>query len=401
MEQLTLSDTPSKNIQPQQSPVVKNKTEMWQLKLAVLRQLFRLLLHKSGNPLTAFKIVHQIRKKYQNTFGEPLLSKATKVDGRYYWRLGTPGFPSKATLITHQNEINRFIPTQNSNGLRTVLFAITKKCPLNCQHCFEWNNLHQDEQLSTTDIINIVHKYQDYGTTQIMFSGGEPMLRINDLYKVLQAAKPKITDFWIITSGLGLNLERAKQLKAAGLTGVMVSLDHHEAPAHDFFRGFQGAYNWATQAVTSANQAGLVTTLSLCATKAFVSTENITAYMQLAKKLGVSFVQIVEPRATGRYSGKNVELSEKETNILEKAYLSYNSDKQFQDYPIINYLGYHQRKVGCFGSGDRFFYIDTDGDAHICPFCTKKIANTLKLSAEDTIQLLSQNACHSFANSTF
>lgn len=29
----------------------------------------------------------------------------------------------------------------------------------------------------------------------------------------------------------------------------------------------------------------------------------------------------------------------------------------------------------CSGVGDRFFYIDTDGFAHVCPYCSGKIAN--------------------------
>ncbi|MBK6364942.1 MAG: radical SAM protein [Saprospiraceae bacterium] len=90
------------------------------------------------------------------------------------------------------------------------MFAITNKCPLHCEHCFEWDNLNKEEHLTTAEIINTVHKFQDYGTTQVMFSGGEPMLRIHDIYQTLQAAKPG-TDFWIITSGLGFSLERAKK----------------------------------------------------------------------------------------------------------------------------------------------------------------------------------------------
>ncbi len=380
---------------PQASRIVVNRREKVVLQLRVLWQVFQVSLQQTGNPLTAIQMIWRIREKYQTIFGEPLMTKIAKVDGRFFWRLGAAGFPSPASVRMHQNEVSRFMPGTSPYGLRTLLFAITKKCALNCEHCFEWEHLNQQEVLSTADLIEIVRKYQAYGTTQIMLSGGEPMLRVNDIYKVLEAALGG-TDFWIITSGVGLTAERAKRLKQLGLTGVMVSLDHFDASRHNAFRGFENAYDSAVQAVVNANQAGLVTTLSLCATKTFTTAENLARYMELAKTLGVSFVQILEPRASGRYQDQDVELGEKELLLLEKMYADYNTSSAFQDFPIVNYLGYHQRKVGCFGAGNRFFYIDTDGDAQICPFCTNKVANALQFTAEDMVSLLGQFGCHGF-----
>lgn len=379
----------------QVSPIVQSKLEMLRLKYNVLKQLYSIFHSKTGNALKALRLIRDIRAKYKNTFCEPLLTKAAKVDGRYFWRLGTPGFPSPATKKMHQFEVNRFFPEEKEVGLRTLLFAITNKCPLNCEHCFEWDNLNKKEQLSTQDIIDTVHKYQDYGATQVMFSGGEPMLRIHDIYEVLKAARPG-TDFWIITSGLGFSKERAAKLKKLGLTGVMVSLDHFDPSRHNEFRGFQDAWDWAYQAVINANQVGLVTTLALCSTRSFTTRSNLEKYMELAKSWGVTFVQLIEPRATGRYASKDVELSREMIRILDETYLDYNNLNKYKLYPIINYLGYHQRKVGCYGAGDRFFYIDTDGFAHICPYCSGKVANVRDHSAKEVIDLLTKNACPAF-----
>jgi MoaA/NifB/PqqE/SkfB family radical SAM enzyme len=121
--------------------------------------------------------------------------------------------------------------------------------------------------------------------------------------------------------------------------------------------------------------------------------------MNLAKNLGVSFVQILEPRAAGRYKGLDVMLGEKELQLLDEIYLKYNSSPKFKEYPIVNSLGYHQRKVGCFGGGNRFFYIDTDGDAHLCPYCTNKTNNVLQNSPEEIIEKLSNKSCHVFEKS--
>ena len=377
------------------SPIVQSSLARIWLKLRVLRQLFHILYAKTGNAVHTWQSLQAIRAKYRQVFGEQLLTKVARVSGRYFWRLGAPGFPSPASTRMHDNETNRLLPGDRPRGLRSLLLAITKKCPLNCEHCFEWDNLNKAEQLNSAAIIRIVQQYQDYGTTQMMFTGGEPMLRVNTIYQVLEAARPG-TDFWIITSGLGLSRERAHRLREAGLTGVLVSLDHHERKAHNRFRGVPDAYEYAMNAIRHANEAGLVTALSLCATRDYVHEDQLRAYLELARRLGVSFVQFLEPRATGRYAGKPVQLTPEQIELLEQFYLTYNSAPDYRSYPIINYLGYHQRRAGCFGAGDRFFYIDTDGDAHICPFCSAKIGSALDHTPREMIEQLRRQSCHAF-----
>jgi len=380
------------------SPIILAEWEKKKARRQVLVEMFRILNKKTGNPLTTLRLLSGFKRKYQNIFGGTLMSKIAKVDGRTFHRLGSPGFPSEASQRMYDNEFSRLLSDNTPKGLRTLIIAITKKCPLNCEHCFEWENLNKDETLSTAELIEMVRSYQDFGTTQIMFSGGEPLMRRKDLLNILDLAKPG-TDFWIITSGVGLNRENAKLLKAHGLTGVMVSLDHHDAHEHNQFRGNEKAYSWATSAVKNSNRAGLVTALSLCATRDYAKPENLAQYMDLAKSLGVSFVQLLEPRAEGRYKGKDVMLNENQLEALDQTYLKYNSEKKYESYPIVNSLGYHQRRIGCFGGGNRFFYIDTDGDAHLCPYCVGKSSNAVHNAPEQVIAKLRKGSCYIFEES--
>ena len=367
------------------------------LKFRVLMQLFNVVLKKTRSPIKSFMLIKQIKEKYKSTLGQKLMNKVVKVDGRYFWRLSAPGFPSDASARLHENEIARFFPSDQKRGLHTIVFAVTKKCTLNCEHCFEWDNLAKEDTLRTSDLINIVRKFQDYGTTQFMFTGGEPVIRTDDLCELLHNVEHN-SDFWIFTSGLGLTLERTHKLKKVGLTGVLVSIDHYIEKEHNKFRGSDKIFQAAVQAVGNANKAGLVSALSLCAHKDIATKEHIEAYMNFAKELQVSFVQILDPRETGRYKGKDVELSSEQIEILEDVYIKYNSLKEYRDYPIVNYLGYHQRRTGCFGGGDRFFYIDTDGDAHLCPYCRGKIGSAIVLSAEELISKMQSGKCHAFEN---
>lgn len=375
--------------------MLSNPVQKEWVKIQVISQIIRIAARKAGGYAKAIQLLRQLKTKYQDTFGEPLLTKIAQVDNRYFWRLAAPGFPSRASRRMHHNELNRLLGNHREAGLRVLFLAITKKCPLRCRHCLEWDRLNQPEKLSTDDLVQIVKKYQDYGVTQIMLSGGEPMLRPKALFAILKNAGQR-SDLWIISSGLGLSPGKARQLKKAGLTGVMISLDHHEALPNNEFRGHEKAYEWAMNGIRNAQSAGLVTALSLTATPEYVSQDNLEAYMELGRNSGVAFVQINELRPVGRARDHSCDLSEEQLHMIENLYLSYNSDPGLADYPIVNYTGYHQRRLGCFGAGDRFLYIDSDGDVHVCPFCEGKVCQALAFSASDTVQLLKEQACHIF-----
>lgn len=375
--------------------LVTSSIEKQLLKFRVMRQLFMIMLKRTRCPIKAFRALKEIKKKYRSTVGQKLFNKVVKTDGRYFWRMSAPGFPSAACRKMHECEIDRMMPEPKNPGLRSIVFAVTKKCTLNCEHCFEWDDLAHTDTIGTSDILNIVRKFQDYGTTQFLFTGGEPVLRLDDICYVIESAA-KDSDFWIFTSGRGLSLERARKLKNSGCTGVLVSIDHYIENEHNKFRGSDKIFTEAVQAVKNANETGLVTALSLCAHREIVTKEQLEDYMEFAKQLKVTFVQILDPREAGRYKGKDVELNSDEISIIEDIYQRYNSEKEYQLYPIVNYLGYHQRRTGCFGGGDRFFYIDTDGDAHLCPYCRGKIISAIDNPAQNIISKLSEQHCHAF-----
>lgn len=351
------------------------------------------------NPLKLLRAKKKMKSLLFQFLGTHKILKLAKVDGHYYMDMYSTSWPSLAFNNYITGELNRVHPfKKTSTELRTMIFAITKKCPLRCEHCFEWDVLNGKEKLSLQDLKQILKKFQDRGVAQVQLSGGEPLVRLNDMIELIKTAETG-TDFWILTSGYNLTLENAIKLKNAGLKGVAISLDHFEPELHNKFRGFQTAYEWVEKAVDNAHKAKLIISLTLCATKDFVSEANMMTYAQLAKGLGAAFIQVLEPRAVGHYSGKNVALSDEQLNVLEKFYLRLNYDPKFIDMPIVTYHGYHQRYMGCFGAGSRYLYIDTDGDLHACPFCQKKTGNVLSSSTfEESLSTLKATGCHQFEN---
>lgn len=371
------------------------------IRISIRSHIVRLIFRNYHNVFVSIKLIKSLLRFRRVSTGENDVMKYAYVDGKYYLGLYTPGFKTKAFDDFILGEVNRVLPVKNyANRLNNVLFSITKKCALSCEHCSEWETLNGEEKLSLSELKIIVAKFQELGTSQIHFSGGEPLQRIDDLVEILKSSGTK-SECWVLTSGHNLTIGNAEKLKDAGLTGVIVSIDHFVPEVHNQFRGSPKSFKWAQQAVRNAVSVNLVTAISICATKSFITKSNLYAYAEMAKQMGVAFIQIFEPRAVGHYQDKDVELNDEQVQILEEFFFTMNQGKLFREYPIVLYHGYYQRRIGCFSSANRHVYIDSDGDIRDCPFCRTKAGNALTGNIEQILDQLKATGCSKFKSMSF
>ena len=294
------------------------------------------ILRLYRTPGRVLRILNSIRKRRNAIAGGKNVYKVVSIGQRHFWRINIPAWESPLFDAFLSSELHRLEPHhQKSHRLTLTYLAITKKCPLKCEHCFEWDNLNQKEKISSANIHTMIENLQSIGTTNIAFTGGEPMLRVQEITHAVQKYNDR-SAFWIITSGFNFTEENAANLKAAGLTGVVVSIDHHDP--HQ------------------------------------------------------------EPQPVGHYAMRNVMLKPDQLNLLEEVFLSYNQEESYRDFPIIVYHGYYQRRVGCMASGNRMVYVDTNGDFMKCPFCHEKSGSLLDENFETTINEMNMESCSSFGS---
>jgi MoaA/NifB/PqqE/SkfB family radical SAM enzyme len=352
---------------------VKGLEKMW-FNIRLQSHLFILAWNTYGSLTNALKALKGLNQIVESVFGRTK-PKFIKVDKKYYHHLYAPAYPSEIFDEYIKGEFNRIVPiNKRTNALTSVILAITKKCPLKCEHCLEWDNLNKKESLELHHLEAIVKKFQKDGLAQFHFSGGEPFARIKDLTELIDTAD-KRSEFYVLTSGFNFTGNNARLLKQAGLTGVVISLDHIDAEKHNAFRGFNNSFEQVINALDAARKQNLVIALTICVTKAFISWDNLMRYAEFAKQQKVVFIQLLEPKAVGHYEGKDVFLNRNELDLLEKFYEKVNFDPGYTDYPIIIYHRYHQKLMGCMSGGDRGLYIDSEGYVNACPFCHTKNFN--------------------------
>jgi MoaA/NifB/PqqE/SkfB family radical SAM enzyme len=359
--------------------------------------IIRITISQIKNPYKAYCAIRKIFQLKTNLISRKPIRKIVKIDGRYFWDFNQPGWPSQAFIQNFKWYGSHLLNKQNKpiESVRLVFLAITKKCILNCVHCYEGEELNKKEVLSLDSLKQIVAKYQNLGAASFIIGGGEPMCRYEELAELLKSAKP-VSDFWISSSGYNITCEHAHHLKKSGLTGVSLSVDHFEEVANNKFRGHPKAMEFVREAANNCLSAGLGLATAICATREFISKENLFRYAEFSKNLGAGFIWLIEPRAEGRYRGKDVCLQKKHFEILDDFFLTINHHKSYLDYPRVLFPNYNHRRIGCAGAGASNILIDSDGYINPCPFCRKKIVYALADDSEKHVKEMIAEGCFKF-----
>ena len=147
------------------------------------------------------KVMKLLTRLGNEISGTGKVPRVVNINGRFYWNLHIPGFPSKIWLNYIRGEMNRIIPVRSKYNRLVILFlCVTKKCPLKCQHCYEWDELNGKETLTLEDMRTIGARFQQSGVAHIHLGGGEPMARFDDTVELIRYLSP-CSEVWMATCG--------------------------------------------------------------------------------------------------------------------------------------------------------------------------------------------------------
>ncbi len=127
-------------------------------------------------------------------------------------------------------------------------WQVTYRCNFRCRFCNYWcDPMGLQPEPTLHDYAVGARKLADYGTLLVSLAGGEPLLR-TDLPDIVRTIGQYHFPF-VTTNGWLMTPEVARDLMAAGVWGVSVSIDYAEAARHDAARRSPGAWEQAWRAV--------------------------------------------------------------------------------------------------------------------------------------------------------
>jgi len=248
-----------------------------------------------------------------------------------------------------------------------ILAELTYRCPLQCPYCSNPVDIAKyKNELSTEDWFRVMQQARAMGATQLGFSGGEPLVR-KDLEELITEARRLGYYTNLITSGVGMDEDRVKAFKEAGLDHIQISFQASNEELNNFLGGtksFQHKYEMAR--VVKKHNYPMVLNIVLHRK----NVDQIKDILDMTVELNADYVELASTQYYG-WSRINVDQllpTQAQLDNAEKVAKEYQEkmkDKMKIIYVIPDY--FENRPKKCMnGWGNIFLTIAPDGTALPC-----------------------------------
>lgn len=138
-----------------------------------------------------------------------------------------------------------------------VVWELTMRCDHACAHCGSRAVKARPGELDTAELLEVAEALVRMGTREVALIGGEAYLHPGFLPLTRFFAERDVRPI-LQTGGRALTPSLARELAAAGMRSVGVSIDGPEA-AHDTLRASPGSFKAGIAALHAARDAGMAT----------------------------------------------------------------------------------------------------------------------------------------------
>lgn len=169
--------------------------------------------------------------------------------------------------------------------MREIIISITNRCNLRCAMC-EIPQRQSNVEMSTEEVRELIRDAANLSPDNIVFSGGEPLLR-KDLFELISFANQRKINTCLTSNGTLINEQMAKNLFSSGISVVNISIEGPEG-IHDSLRG-KGAFRKAIRALEQLSKHKIETTLATIVCRQ--NYKSLAYVMELAHRYGVTTVK--------------------------------------------------------------------------------------------------------------
>lgn len=267
-------------------------------------------------------------------------------------------------IITYKspNIIDNIKEVKDFNCAR-LFFELTSKCNLKCAHCYGSFSSTEQKELNYLEIISILEKSKVYGSYQVDFTGGEPIM-YKDLDKLLEYCYLNGFLVRIFTNLTLFNDKFLTMFKKYGVKEIVTSVDSCHAECHNQFRGVPKSFERTIEAIKILKDNNIPITINSMVGQH--NKEHIDEMIGFIDSLNVkSVLDVIIPEGRANFLDNSIQDSAMVIkNIYENHY---------------NIIDKNAISVSC-GIGDRFVYIKSNGNVYPCPSMTNddNILGTVK-----------------------
>jgi MoaA/NifB/PqqE/SkfB family radical SAM enzyme len=270
--------------------------------------------------------------------------------------------------------------------LSLAMVCVTPRCIHRCAYCYNAQDHGETELLSLEILVRTVRDLAAAGVRNVFLSGGEPMLRARDLPLLLAACRDPHLGLWLVSTGYGMTPDRMSELRAAGLRGVMISLDGQDAAAHDRVKGRPGAFAEAVAALGACRDAGLVVGVNCLIGPALLERAALEDFVRWAGGRGAHFVSLNTPHpVAGDDSLRPLPVAD--LLAVERLAAATRRGSAWRGQPLAYSPDAWEALRGCVG-GQEFVYVSPRGELMACPFLRDGVGRVQDTPVADLLRVV-------------
>lgn len=200
-----------------------------------------------------------------------------------------------------------------------VIWEVTRACDLACRHCRAEAVTHRNPlELTTAQGRKLMEDVRRFGQPLFVLTGGDPLKR-PDVVELVEHGASIGLRMAMTPSGTPLMTAAVlRDLKAAGLSRLAVSLDGSCAAIHDAFRGVAGSWAWTIRMLEVARDIGLTTQVNTTVSRH--NLEDFDRLCELMKRLDISLWSVFFLVPTGRAQPGDVASAEAFEDVFHRMY---------------------------------------------------------------------------------
>jgi pyrroloquinoline quinone biosynthesis protein E len=275
-----------------------------------------------------------------------------------------------------------------------LLAEITYRCPLHCPYCSNPTTVGSavpsgeqagpnalrtahtttnNSELTTEEWNRVISEAVALGVLQIGFSGGEPLAR-SDLAELIRSAREAKLYTNLITSGIGLDDDRLRALRDAGLDSVQLSFQSDESSLADEIAGAR-AHERKLDVAANIREAGIPLSLNFVIHRRNI--DRLPQMIDLAEALEAERVELANVQFYGwAFRNRAALLPTREqvdrARDIATAAKARLAGKIDIFYVLPDY--YETRPKPCLnGWGQRYLTVNPIGDVLPCPTASSAI----------------------------
>lgn len=244
-----------------------------------------------------------------------------------------------------------------------ILMDPTSACNLHCTGCWaaEYGN---KLNLSYDEMSDIVRQGKELGIHFYMFTGGEPLVRRDDIIKLCKEHKD--CEFLAFTNGTLVDQAFCDEMKSVG--NLMLAISLEGSPEVNDFRRGEGVYGRVMDAMDLLKENGLIFGTSICYTSKNCESVTSKEFIDLMVDKGCRYALYFHYMPVGNDASVELLPTPEQRLATKNRICAIRNLEHGEGLFTMDFQNDGEYMDGCIAGGRNYFHINANGDAEPCVF---------------------------------